>query len=315
MIDFIVFGQSTDPHVSTVINHFPDQAVVKILDVYALNDQTINLEDDRNFKSFVSWGRIKPNFDEEPAFRFDDFRRESFFYANWGAFARGVELNGVQRPLHKPSSAVRANNKVVQLHLARELGFNTPKSMFTNNINDVLGFLDSDKILVKVLTGASLRDDKLLFSSLVTREFLENQRDEAAYVPHIFQEYVDKKYELRVNVIDSEVFALRIDSQASEVSRIDWRKGGLGPEHYRQVSIPTALSNKLIEYLKRLQVEWGAFDLIVDKNDNYVFLECNIDGQWYNKELELSDEISASMARMFTKNINEVREKNGLVAF
>lgn len=95
--------------------------------------------------------------------------------------------------------------------------------------------------------------------------------------PCIYQQYIKKKHELRITVVGEEVFAAAVNSQDFEETKIDWRRENL--EFYK-TSIPKHIEVKCIEIVKKLGLHFGAIDLILDKDDNYVFLEVNPNGQW-----------------------------------
>ena len=68
---------------------------------------------------------------------------------------------------------------------------------------------------------------------------------------------------------------------------------------FQQTEIPKSIELKCIELVKRLELKFGAIDLIKDKNDNFVFLEINPNGQWawieMDTGLQISDAIIAEL--------------------
>lgn len=112
------------------------------------------------------------------------------------------------------------------------------------------------------------------------------------------QEYIEKAFELRVTVVGEEVFACKIDSQAQqeETGRIDWRQGyehGLRQEAY---ALPDSVSSQCVAFLRRMGLNFGCFDFIVTPSGEYVFLECNPNGQWLWIELTVGLKISEAIA-------------------
>lgn len=117
------------------------------------------------------------------------------------------------------------------------------------------------------------------------------------------QNYVPKAYELRITIVDNQVFACKIDSQCMENNKgkIDWRQGyDYGLKH-EACTIPNEIANKCICFLRKMQLNFGAFDFIVTPTGEYVFLECNPNGQWLWVELVTGLNISEAIASFLMK--------------
>src|SRR5690606_10985169 len=115
-------------------------------------------------------------------------------------------------------------------------------------------------------------------------EFEENV-DRIALCPTLLQEYVEKSYELRVTIFGDTAFACRLDSQVAKGARVDWRM--VTPDHipHTIVTLVNRVESALREMLRRLDLRFGAFDLIVSPEGETVFLELNPNGHWYWIEL------------------------------
>ena len=97
-------------------------------------------------------------------------------------------------------------------------------------------------------------------------------------VSSIFQEYIEKAYELRVTCAGDQVFCCRIDSQASAESSEDFRFNARNLKH-ELIECPE-LETKLKAYLKEFDINFGCFDIAVTPSGEFVFFECNPNGQW-----------------------------------
>lgn len=110
--------------------------------------------------------------------------------------------------------------------------------------------------------------------------------------PSIFQEYIEKEYELRITVVGEKVFAAKVDSQKQEETKIDWRKH---KTPFQQYTLPKEISDKCVELTQKLNLSFGAIDIIKNKEGEYIFLEINPNGQWAWLDMEtglnISDEI------------------------
>lgn len=74
---------------------------------------------------------------------------------------------------------------------------------------------------------------------------------------------------------------------------------------YSPIEIPEPLSAKLIHYLKKAAIGYGIFDFVLSTAGEYLFLECNSDGQWaFLEEIEQNCTISTLFAQKLIKQLN-----------
>ena len=182
--------------------------------------------------------------------------------------------------------------KPYQLQTAVEVGFSVPRTLITNDPTEVLDFFDrcSGQMIykpfgeylslaeVKRFPSGSTRET--IFTNVVIREDLLRQLDQIKGAPCIFQEYVPKKFELRITIVGSRIFPAQIDSQASERSKHDWRRYDFEKTPYSEFQIPAVLEDKLRMLMQRLGLVFGCVDLIMRPDGEFVFLEINPGGQW-----------------------------------
>ncbi|MCC6169854.1 MAG: hypothetical protein IT329_21735 [Caldilineaceae bacterium] len=103
--------------------------------------------------------------------------------------------------------------------------------------------------------------------------------------PTQLQEYVEKAFELRIIVIHEKVYAVKIDSQAHEETKIDWRLyTELNPHSI--FDLPQHIERFCIDFVKEQGLLYGAMDFIVTPKGDYYFLENNPFGQYLWLELE-----------------------------
>jgi glutathione synthase/RimK-type ligase-like ATP-grasp enzyme len=194
----------------------------------------------------------------------------------------------------RPERIKRAGYKVEQLHRAAEQGFDVPNTIVTNDPDAALDFYDrhNGDIVYKVLTDPYL--GAITMSSHATSEALEpimvtttpvlpEQRDllgDVVLSPCLFQEHVPKRCEYRVTVIADAVFVARIDSQASERGRVDWRNDYSAAVPYSAARLPDDIVDRCVAFVRSYGLEFSALDLIHTPDDRYVFLENNPNGQF-----------------------------------
>ena len=198
-------------------------------------------------------------------------------------------LEGLWRTLNcfwisKPDNIRIAENKLFQLCQAKQMGFQVPNTIVTNDPDTAKAFylkLDEDIIYKPLRKGRLDRGESqsIIFTNPVNHE-AASQLDKVEYAPTLLQHYVHKQLELRITVIGEQVFAVSLDSQAIPEAKHDWRRA-LNSEIDQQLfKLPLEIENKCRVYVKALGLEFGAIDLILTPDGQYVFLEINPNGQW-----------------------------------
>ena len=198
--------------------------------------------------------------------------------------------------LSHPKNVYHAENKLLQLKIAQEIGFQIPDTLITNSHKKLTKFFVTHKnnvIIKPIRQGRILQKEgfKTIFTNKIDEEKIKTI-NEFDLTPSIFQEYISKEYEIRVTVVDDKVFSAKVNSQATDETKIDWRKEKIPFVKYL---LPKSISDKCVEITKKLNLSFGAIDLIKNKKGEYVFLEINPNGQWAwletEAELKISDEI------------------------
>lgn len=185
----------------------------------------------------------------------------------------------------KPRPALAAQNKPHQLTVAAGLGFIVPRTTITNDPVVALRFYEECGGRMITKTAASIFQmyapdgRRLMPTHPVRRRDLANFRG-LALAPMILQEYVPKRAELRVTIVADRIFAALIDSQASARSRHDWRHYDLDLTAYTAHDLPANVEAACLRLLDYFGLRYGAIDLVLTPEGEYVFLELNPVGQW-----------------------------------
>lgn len=185
--------------------------------------------------------------------------------------------------VNPPDAAARANRKPLQHDMAMDLGFSTPATLYTNEPPEIRAFIERQggRIVYKPFRGMAWRDDHtcwMPYTSLVTEDSLVEDHLLRA-VPGIYQELVEKDYELRITVMGDHVFGAKVLSQETSSGRLDWRKS----YHELQIEpckVSSLLADQCRTMLARLGLVFGCFDIVVTPAGEHVFLEVNEMGQF-----------------------------------
>jgi glutathione synthase/RimK-type ligase-like ATP-grasp enzyme len=219
-----------------------------------------------------------------PSPEIDDSIAQEFVLAESQA-----SLDGVWRTLDcfwvsRPDNLRRAEVKLYQLKVAAQLGFCLWPTILTNDPQYAKTFYqDQDgKIVYKPLRrGRLVREEtvSLIYTNPVGRSEAKNL-DRVKYAPSLFQRYVPKRVEIRVTVIGHKAFAVEIHSQDYDDTQHDWRRGDTARFSHEPHSLPVEVESKCVALVKLLGLAFGAIDLVLTPEGEYVFLEINPNGQW-----------------------------------
>lgn len=189
--------------------------------------------------------------------------------------------------LDPPSTIRRADHKALQLATASALGLAVPRTLTTNDPDEVRAFWAAcdGRVVAKMLTSFAIYDDAGREQVVFTSELAADQLDDLdglALSPMTFQEHLAKARELRVTVIGGRVFAAAVDSQALARARVDWRKEGAAlVDAWTPYELPAELAAGLLALAARLGLRYGAADVVVTPDGRHVLLELNPGGEWF----------------------------------
>lgn len=183
-----------------------------------------------------------------------------------------------------PFELDRLQSKPLQILHAREAGLHTPATFYGNDAQVAAGLRGAGTIAVKSMREMGFVDDgqyRAFYTAMVDAAELLDDPAGVELNTNFFQAAVAKAYELRITYIDGVFRAVRIDSQAGpQAARQDWRRVWWDDLAHELVELPNEISAALDRFMRSLKLRFGAIDMIVTPAGEYVFLECNANGQW-----------------------------------
>lgn len=197
----------------------------------------------------------------------------------------------------------RTSDKHLQLQIARECGLRIPNTLVTNNADDLRKFnADNESgIISKMQTSFAIYDEgveNVVFTNTMKPEHFENL-EELQNSPMKFQEKIDKEVELRVTIVGDKIFPFSIDSQKLDGSKDDWRKEGVSLiNDWLPCELPDDLNEKLLMLMDKLKLNYGAMDLILTPDGEYVFLEVNPVGEFFWLDRLSDGKISSAITNL-----------------
>lgn len=198
----------------------------------------------------------------------------------------------------------RAENKQLQLQVARKIGLDTPRTLTTNNPQAVKQFAQECEqgMITKMLSSFAIYDEqgqeKVVFTNPVAPEDLDNL-DGLRFCPMTFQEKIPKALELRTIIVGRNVFTAAVDSQALDKARYDWRKQGIALlDAWELYTLPQDVEEKLLKLMAEFGLNYGAIDIILTPDGRHIFLEVNPVGEFFWLERTPGLPISQAIAQV-----------------
>lgn len=175
-----------------------------------------------------------------------------------------------------------AEYKPAQLTLAARCGLTVPPTLITNDPNAVIEFAaDHGPLVVKPLAEPIVHEGGG-YTAVYTRKVTEAELADLTGIEataHLFQQFVPKRHEVRLTVVDQHLFPVAIHA-GSEAAQLDWRTD-YDSLSYEIVPCPAHVADGVRRYLNAAGLVYGAFDFIVHRDTNdWIMLECNASGQW-----------------------------------
>ena len=178
------------------------------------------------------------------------------------------EFSGVW--VSHPDATRRAENKLLQLHVATQVGLRVPRTLVSQDPVAIRAFCARQPTIVKTLAGAV---GVPLLAHEVQPRILDD--DEALRLsPAIYQERIEGRDHLRVHMFGSQVKTARL-----RCDELDWRVH-LDRTEVEPHGLPADVERRLRKFMEILDLRMGVFDLKIDAAGDIVWLEVNPQGQF-----------------------------------
>jgi ATP-GRASP peptide maturase of grasp-with-spasm system len=175
-------------------------------------------------------------------------------------------------------------NKIEVLELAEKTGLKIPLTRILSNKKELSDFLlDKGTLITKVLSYPVEYYADTYWLPTYTEEI---NTETIKTIPEkfglsLFQVKIKKKYELRIVYLKDKFYSMAIFSQLDKQTSVDFRKyNHKKPNRKVPYKLPIEIENRLSILMKKLNLNFGSIDMIVNTNGEYVFLEVNPLGQF-----------------------------------
>ncbi|HLX34866.1 MAG TPA: hypothetical protein VKR30_06425 [Candidatus Limnocylindrales bacterium] len=191
----------------------------------------------------------------------------------------GSLLSAGVRWINDPITLGRAENKLVQLSVARSLGIDVPETLVTSSETRAERFLaDGDEAVVKAVRYG-------LVSSGSTPEFAWTHvmypDAERRYhgIPVLIQRRIRALHHVRIVTVGRRTFVYCLENASPE--HVDWRQVEANHSRWRPANrAPKNVRIGAVRLARALRLSFTSQDWIVDESSHPVFLEANPNGQW-----------------------------------
>jgi ATP-GRASP peptide maturase of grasp-with-spasm system len=202
-------------------------------------------------------------------------------------------------------------SKINVLYKAVQCKLTVPQWIITTSKKDLLCFLNvHHEIATKTFTPLNYYSECYSFKNLTNRIA---HTDDLSTIPDcflgtFFQKYIAKKYELRAFYFHGKFYTMAILSQNNNQTEVDFRHYSKeNPNRRIPFTLPSPYAAKLKKLAGILQLDTGSFDILVDKDDKYYFLEVNPVGQFGMVSIPCNYNIEQHIAQQLTTFLYNIK--------
>lgn len=294
----LLLGSPQDPHVAAVewalkVNgirsisapSIPFAKASRISVGMSLDHETLRMSDVTITSLRAVWvRRPKP---PSPSFGLPSDHR--FLADEWGRVQKNLfALGGMLTSalwVNPPEAAIRAENKLLQLHFARQVGLEFPDTLVTNHADEAREFISRKGTVIFKTFGMHMwknRNQGTYHSAGVTLLDRQSQIPDGALAlcPGIFQPFVNKQYDVRASVVGDRIFAVRL-GRSGGGAYVDWRVNTRAEDFLaEEYELPDDVAQGLRALMQCLGLVFGCADFVLDGEGKLTFLEINQAGQF-----------------------------------
>lgn len=210
------------------------------------------------------------------------FARDEY-HQFYKSFLLSIEWTGAFC-VNKWSAAVLIEHKSIQLILARRCGLLVPTTTMTNSsgfVDELFNTVPGDIIHKAFLPHTWVNEASRMGYHCETTS-LDRQaaypEEVFAYAPGIYQQKIAKHCDVRITMIGEKFHAFAI---LGDKKMLDWRLHALQNEvSIERVMLPTDVESGLRKFANQARLVFGCFDMSVDEDGRWWFLEVNQAGQF-----------------------------------
>ena len=233
-------------------------------------------------RRWLSYGNVKQIIFQDAALRdvSDYYMREIKYLRHYFMHRIGLQSN---KTINCDFSCY-PENKLEILEKAKDVGLDIPNTIVTSRKSRVIEFMkERGRIIIKGISGShtiSFREN--IYSSYTSEISIEDMGVfNEIFCPTLFQEMLDKDFEVRIFYLDNKFYSMAIFSQSDPQTMIDFRKYNKKKMNRTiPFKLPLEVERKIQNLMNILKLDTCSIDMIRTKDKRWVFLEVNPEGQF-----------------------------------
>jgi len=171
-------------------------------------------------------------------------------------------------------------NKLEVLYYARTIGFKIPNTLISNAGDSINSFVEAnDQLINKPISNINtfkIGDKSFTnYTKAFTMNDLSGGINERM---NLFQQKIDKQCEIRTFVLDKQTFSMAIYDQTDSD---DYRENSYTEKlSFTRFKLPEIMEEKIFQLMDKFEMNTCSVDFLLDKSNEFVFLELNPVGQY-----------------------------------
>ena len=197
-------------------------------------------------------------------------------------------------------------NKLIVLEEARSVGLSIPTTYIVKKKKLLVELiLKHKRVITKSLSeGGLFFLNKNFFTSNPT-VLIENKnllKIPNVFPPSLIQVYIEKKIEIRSFYLKGKLFSSAIFSQADKQTEIDFRNyNNEKPNRVVPFKLPDIIQNKVKQLCDNLKINSGSIDMIYSASREFIFLEVNPIGQFFQISYPCNYYLEQEIAKLLSQ--------------
>jgi glutathione synthase/RimK-type ligase-like ATP-grasp enzyme len=240
----------------------------------------------------ILWRRTRPSI-VDPTIDVNDFR--NYVQASTGRTLQALIeiLSDTITVVNSPIAERRAELKALQLKLAISCGLRVPKTIISNNPDEIRRFVKvATKSGIEIIYKPVTSIPGVYYHTQLLNK-LKSRLADTRFCPTIFQERLIGP-DVRIICVGRRLFGL-LQEPKDEAGKVDIRLDS--SPRFTRYEVPPDIAKCILALQHKLGLLFGAYDFKLADN-NLIFLEVNPSGQWLWVEIHGRWPIAEGLARL-----------------
>lgn len=216
-----------------------------------------------------------------------------------------IFLSATQKKMVDKINVSLPFNKIQVLKMALDCGLKIPETAILSTRTALHRFLkENSRVITKPLGEIEFFEDAGIHFPMFTQEVKEQDildYPNETFSPSLFQQLIEKRYELRIFYLEGKFYPMAIFSQRRNEAKIDFRNYDFeNPDRFVPFKLDDMTTTNLLKLVRSLNLSHCSIDCMVGLDGDIYFLEINPVGQFamvsypcnYNLELKIAEHLT-----------------------